>query len=394
MTLMKPKRLWTISNAVFFVFFSSLLVFPQPQDQIRSSFIKAKTLIEANCADCPGRSQSALEEGINLATKAKDAGYGDRAAVLRLLVDGYATLGAVFLKLNTPAGEAAFNRSRDLLKELMEAVPNDANVRYEYVHSHVGNTESMIADIDERIEQFRQVLAINPQHENARFDLAQDLFRKGEDDEAIALLRGLLQSIDSERAQIYAQRLDNFMDIRSKSTQIVSPITFSGEVSRGKDFEREFGPGLMFRLRAIGDPVTPGWDIEIVPKDSPGSVEYSWVLTPPYHGFNQRYLSVSYGFSAEQILEMNPRGFRFVRSQSDHDRARADVETMLGSAPVPQGKTWQEAFDAASQDMEHIPYCTGSVRILDSRLTEAPGSDTKVIDWLKFHVELCTSNRW
>src|SRR5262245_5658226 len=92
------------------------------------------------------------------------------------------------------------------------------------------------------------------------------------------------------------------------ATQVVSPTKFSGEVTAGKGFEREFGPGLVFRLRPVEDPAMPGWEIEVVSKDSPSGPEYSYVVTLPYHGFNQRYLWVGYSFTARDIVSMTPRG--------------------------------------------------------------------------------------
>jgi len=83
---------------------------------VQSSFARAKVLIEANCADCAGDSREALEQGIDLAMKAMNAGYPDRAAVLRLLVDAYGTLGVVFLKPNTPERDAAFQHRQDTLQ--------------------------------------------------------------------------------------------------------------------------------------------------------------------------------------------------------------------------------------------------------------------------------------
>src|SRR5215831_7177274 len=99
------------------------------QDDVQLSFARAKVLIEANCADCAGRSREALEQGIDLATKAMNAGYPDRAAVLRVLVDAYGTLGVVFLKPNTPEQTAALQHRQDTLKQLIVAVPTDANIR-------------------------------------------------------------------------------------------------------------------------------------------------------------------------------------------------------------------------------------------------------------------------
>jgi len=181
--------------------------------------------------------------------------------------------------------------------------------------------------------------------------------------------------------------------LSAQDPRIVSPIKFTGEVARGRDFEREFQPGLLFRLRAEKDPASPGWEIQVSPKSGPQTTEYSWVVTPPYHFFNPRYLFVSYGFSAREIVAMNPRAFSFVRNPFDFDRARTDVDFMLGYTPPPPGESALSVLDRASADLAKIPYCSGIVRILDHRLAANDGPVKEVIDWIKFEVELCRKDR-
>jgi tetratricopeptide (TPR) repeat protein len=360
------------------------------QDDVQSSFARAKVLIEANCADCAHRSQEALEQGIDLGTKAMNAGYPDRAAVLRLLVDAYGTLGVVFLKPNTPERTAAFQHRQDTLKQLIEAVPTDANIRYEYVHWRIGNTESRLADSDERIDRYRQILAIDPNHEKARFDLAQDLFAKGEDDEALALMRGLLLSSNSESLKIYSQTLDRFLQAKAKSMQVVAPVTFSGKVSRGESFEHSFNSGLVFLLSAMGD---LGWRIGVAPGNSRNS-DYAEMFTPPLRGRTVLDLCMCYGVSARDLVNLYSSGssFRFVLTPQGYERAAHDISIILGHEPLPPGKTYEEVSNQAGSDMEQIPYCVGVFRILDSRLVRT-GQDQEAIDWLKFEVELCSGER-
>lgn len=368
----------------------ALLTSTQGQDERSLLFNRAKTLIEANCADCSNRSQTALEEGIRLALEAKESGYPGRAAVLRLLKDGYGTLAAVFLQTGDPKKDEALRLHAEFLKQLAEAAPLDANARYEQTHRVLGNVESMIADIDERIRQYRLVLALDPRHEKAQFDLAQDLFRKGEDDESLRLLRGLANSNDPERVKLAAQRLESFLSQRASSKQVVEPTTFVGEAFRGEDFEKEFGPGLVFRLAAQNDPQTPGWEVEIRAKGAPDS-EYSSVVTPPYRFLNPRYLFVGYGRSATEVVE-GGAAFKFVRTKPDYDRARANVQIILGRRS--DGRPYQEAFDAALEDLGKIPYCVGALRILNSKLAAAEEGRPQAIDWIQFEVELCGKWRY
>jgi hypothetical protein len=154
---------------------------------------------------------------------------------------------------------------------------------------------------------------------------------------------------------------------------------FTGEVSRGQDLVRDFGGSLLFRLRASKDPQTPGWTIEVRPKNEPNlEIEYSWIPTPPYRFFNPRYLEVSYGYSARQIVDMNPREFSFVLDRNGYERGSAAIRKLLWPAGIAQSE-----LDAADKIMTELRTCKGRLRILDSRISAG------VIEWLKFEAELC-----
>ena len=368
---------------------------PPNQGQSSVSLQRARVLIEANCITCPQKSQDQLEEGIRLAEQVMNSSETDRRGILRLLVDGYSTLGVAFFKPGSPEWSEAIGHADRFLKELATASPRDANVQYELVHRVVGGVEFGIANGDQRITQIRRVLVLDPRHEEARFDLAKDLFRKGQDNEALRLLQELVRTGKAEKTKAYVETRNNFLNIRSRSKQVVSRVLISGEVSTGQTFERTFGQNLVFRLRPVGEgAMAAGWDIEVSPRNSSTAMEYSSVLTGPLHGFNPRYLWEGYGFNARQLVEMTPRYFRFVRSQQDYERARKNDEVIRGWTPVPDGQTPEQAFHAALNDTELIPYCTGFFRILDFTIT--PGSEpaTEVISRLKFEVELCGPQRW
>jgi len=156
------------------------------------------------------------------------------------------------------------------------------------------------------------------------------------------------------------------------------PFRFTAEVYQGQDFEREFGPGLLFRLKASQDPQTPGWTIEVQPKgETNRDVEFSWVVTLPYRFFNPRYLEMSYGMSAKQIVEMNPREFKFVLNHADYEAGAEAVKKLLWPAGISDAE-----LDRAGKILDELPACRATLRILDSRIGES-------IEWLKFEVVLC-----
>lgn len=152
-------------------------------------------------------------------------------------------------------------------------------------------------------------------------------------------------------------------------------VRFSGEVQKGQNFEREFSPGLLFGLSAVNDPGMPGWMIYVRPKqEQDPEAEFTWVVTPPYRAYNPRYLTVSYGYSAKEIVEHTPRNFRFVKNLSDYGTAARAVRGM----PWGEGQgTYEEHLKALGS----VPTCAGSLRILDSRVSQS-------IEWLKFEFEL------
>jgi hypothetical protein len=170
-------------------------------------------------------------------------------------------------------------------------------------------------------------------------------------------------------------------------------ITFSGEVSGDKNFDRPFGP-LRFRLNS--EQALGGWWIEVAPavEANSGNDEYVWVITPPYQFGNIRYLDTSYGTPAEDAVK-GPRDFNFVLDQGQFHRAADLVNLGVSSHPLSERKS-QAEFDKESQDalatLESMSIGKGRLQILDSRVHSCAGQDNLgTIEWLKFRVELHVS---
>ena len=167
-------------------------------------------------------------------------------------------------------------------------------------------------------------------------------------------------------------------------------ITFSGEVSGDKNFDRPFGP-LRFRLNS--EQALGGWCIEVVPAEqtNSGNDEYVWVVTPPYHFGNIRYLDTSYGTPAEDAVR-GPRDFNFVLDQGQFRRSADLVNLAVSSHPLSEHKSEAE-FDQESQNalatLESLSVGKGRLQILDSRVDSSAGQDgLGAIEWLKFRVEV------
>jgi hypothetical protein len=167
-------------------------------------------------------------------------------------------------------------------------------------------------------------------------------------------------------------------------------LTFSGEVSADKNFDRPFG---LLRFRLNSQEASSGWWIEVMPAEqtNSGSDEYVWVVTPPYHFGNVRYLDTSYGTPAEDAVK-GPRDFNFVLDQQVFHRAAELVNLGVSSHPLSEHKSEAE-LDKESQDaiaaLESLSIGKGRLQILDSRVDGSAGQDgLGAIEWLKFRVEL------
>jgi hypothetical protein len=185
----------------------------------------------------------------------------------------------------------------------------------------------------------------------------------------------------------------------SASSSVGEPapdIVFIGEVERGKSFDRnlardpgshgrDLGRELVFHLDPAPD-VGSGWDIEIVKKGdlSDDRADFVAVATPPYHLFNQRYLSTAYDYTAAAAVALSPRHFYFV--ESDADYKIADQEVNINIYP---NHAISDEIDAADDEARKIQVGRGELVILDSRITPATEKDRKgTIDWIKFEVRL------
>jgi hypothetical protein len=161
-------------------------------------------------------------------------------------------------------------------------------------------------------------------------------------------------------------------------------LSFTGEVTLGKTFEREIGHGLIFRLvPTIGDEDS-GWNIAIVPKSGAPDDEFVGIATPPYHFYNPRYLDTSYATSAKDAVAFNPRPFNFVLTHADSEVAGKYVNMTI----YPNHAT-KEDFEEIDQEAAKVEIGTGELHILDSRIT--PGNfenETGKIEWIKFEVKL------
>jgi hypothetical protein len=103
-------------------------------------------------------------------------------------------------------------------------------------------------------------------------------------------------------------------------------LHFSGEVSRGHEFRREIGAGLVFQLF----PTDVGWTIRVLPKTFCHNQYDDWALfNPPFRGRNMKYLEPSHGLTAQEAIQGRYEVW-FVRSCADFkaEAARLDIVSL------------------------------------------------------------------
>jgi hypothetical protein len=167
------------------------------------------------------------------------------------------------------------------------------------------------------------------------------------------------------------------------------PFIFTGESTEGKTFRQDIGHGLDFVLMSNSDGDT-GWTIEVSPQGTPSDPEcgdFLWVVTPPYHFQNVRYLDTEYGITAQEAVRHSPREFSFVLNCTDFEMERKRVELAI----YPNGASERDV-DQARAELGTSPLGKGQLWIEDSKITPGHDSgkaeDLGAIHWIKFKVEI------
>ena len=166
-------------------------------------------------------------------------------------------------------------------------------------------------------------------------------------------------------------------------------VEFAGEVSNGDEFRKAISTDLDFVLV----PDEGGWTVEIEPRHQTGAAgcaNFASVATPPFHFFNQRYISPGYEYDAAAAVKLSPREFFFVTTVEDCLRTgnAADILSHPGSFSKPE-------VAQADRDFDRKPFGAGRLWILDSKTSSCGrcGGDDKPmegerIEWLRFKVEI------
>jgi hypothetical protein len=166
-------------------------------------------------------------------------------------------------------------------------------------------------------------------------------------------------------------------------------VTFTGQASEGQTFRKDIGHGLDLVLIPNSDGDT-GWTIEVSPQGKPSDPEcedFLWVVTPPYHFQNARYLDTQYGITAQEAVRNSLRKFSFVLNCADYETESKRVDLVI----YPSTASKQEVTDALAK-LGSSPLGKGRLWIEDSKITpgheSGAANDLGAIHWIKFRVEI------
>jgi len=157
-----------------------------------------------------------------------------------------------------------------------------------------------------------------------------------------------------------------------------------GEVSRGQEYRKEIGSGLLFLLK----PTESGWMISVVPK-SPCTENGDWasVVNAPYRNYNSLHLDTGYGVTAKEAVGISPREFSFVVTCDDYKRESRRLDIVLW----PYRYSQREQDDALAK-LGSSPLGKGSLTILNSKTSPADqnieGKNYGKIDALRFRLDI------
>ena len=169
------------------------------------------------------------------------------------------------------------------------------------------------------------------------------------------------------------------------SPPTAAALAFSGEISRGRRFEKAVGPGLVFRLEPYAGNDS-GWDIRLAPDNelSPASVDCIGAIEEPRHGSNELSLELQDNETDLTTELRRPREFEFVSTAADCKRAW----DLSNSIDYDNGLS-DTRRDELNRELGAVPTGHGQLQIVDARLSpSSAGTRPTAIDWIKFEVHL------
>ncbi len=145
-----------------------------PAQDAPSRFAQGKRTIESNLGDSYGATRGGLEQGIAEVEEALRLGYPDKKAGHVLIGQAYQQILA-YVPMGSPEQRAFRARAAEAYRAALELDRSDVEVRLHYA--------AMITDPSERTRQHQEAVRIAPDSGMARYMLAGDLIRAGNEAE-------------------------------------------------------------------------------------------------------------------------------------------------------------------------------------------------------------------
>jgi|SRR5882724_1700465 len=198
------KTFWSIgflSLVVGLAGFAAGQAAPKPGQK---EFARGRHLIESNCVDCMGGGRAGMEQGIRQVEAALKAGYSNKKAAYKLLLNAYSNL-ATYTEKDPPAHQAYAEKRTQALRKLLELSPKDPEVLKEYADS--------LQDPDEKAAVLAKIVQLNPNLTDARYELGLITARKGKTAEGIQMVEDAIgHQGDPDSLRSYVQGLINLLD--------------------------------------------------------------------------------------------------------------------------------------------------------------------------------------
>jgi len=172
---------------------------------------------------------------------------------------------------------------------------------------------------------------------------------------------------------------------QSSAVADADQIRFTGTIVRGQIYEHDVGHNLIFRLTPAVSDEGGGWVIGMLPSVEPPDepLEFVEVATPPYHGYNDRYLAGTAGYSSREAIQITTRRFYFVESVHDQHVASEVVNAQLYPSSVSDAERSRIDLESATLNLG-----SGEFRILHSHINPSKGGDPETIASVQFEVTL------
>lgn len=194
------------------------------------------------------------------------------------------------------------------------------------------------------------------------------------------------KGIDAEGLAVYRDRRTG---IHLVDAQDAARVRFSGSVARGERYAQEISKVLRFELRPGGS----GWTVELRDPRREDE-ELSHLVTPPYHGINDRYVegfhfrnSDNTGPNAPGPKNVNAPGrrreFLFALDGEDYLVARDTLDRILYDGNYPPGEA-----DRAWKRREAMELGEGRLEIRTLELGNLVAGESASIESMSFDVEL------